>query len=164
MQEKLYLVASQLFLTLKDRKVRIVTAESCTGGLIAATITDIPGASEVFERGFVTYSNISKIELLTVPTFYIEKFGAVSMEVATAMAEGALLISKAEISISVTGCAGPGGGTEEKPVGTVFIGLAGHGRQTIYEKFLFEGNRQEIRLQSAIAVIEMALNSISLTN
>ena len=107
--------------TLLAKKMRLATAESCTGGLISALITEVPGSSAVFERGFVTYSNEAKIDLLTVPTFYIEEFGAVSMQTVIAMAEGALLMSRADISVAVTGCAGPDGGTPEKPVGTVFI-------------------------------------------
>lgn len=139
----------------KDGK-RIATAESCTGGLISALITEIPGASKVFERGFVTYSNESKIDLLTVPTFFIEEYGAVSMETATAMAEGALLISRADISIAVTGCAGPDGGTKEKPVGTVFIACASKSKETICKDFLFSGTRQEIRLSSVVEALNMA--------
>jgi nicotinamide-nucleotide amidase len=150
------LASSKKFVdALKKKKLRLATAESCTGGLLSAAITEIPGASEVFERGFITYSNQSKIDLLTVPTFYIEDYGAVSMEVALAMAEGALLISRADISISITGIAGPGGATDEKPVGTVFIGCAKRDSDTIYKHFTFKGDRQEIRLQAAAAALEM---------
>lgn len=148
--------ANELLSALRKNKMRLATAESCTGGLIAAAITEIPGSSEVFERGFVTYSNAAKIDLLTVPTFYIEDYGAVSMEVAVAMAEGALLMSKADISISVTGTAGPDGGTEEKPVGTVFIGCAIRNRETIYKELSFKGDRNAIRLQSAISTLALA--------
>jgi nicotinamide-nucleotide amidase len=140
---------------LRKKKMRIATAESCTGGLISMALTEIPGSSDIFERGFVTYSNEAKIDLLTVPTFFIEDFGAVSMEVAIAMAEGALLMSRADISISVTGCAGPGGGTMEKPIGTVFIGCAMKNRETIFKKYMFSGDRNSIRIQSAIEALEL---------
>jgi nicotinamide-nucleotide amidase len=140
---------------LRKKKLRLATAESCTGGLIAMAITEIPGASEVFERGFITYSNDAKIDLLTVPTFYIEDYDAVSKEVAIAMAEGALLMSRADVSVSVTGSAGPSGGTEEKPLGTVFIGCAMKNRETLYEQFSFQGNRHEIRLQAAEAAFNI---------
>ena len=105
--------------------LRIATAESCTGGLLAGRLTDVAGSSDVLERGFVTYSNEAKTELLGVPAVLIAKHGAVSAQVARAMAEGALAHGPAEVAVAVTGIAGPGGGTKEKPVGTVFIGLAG---------------------------------------
>lgn len=146
--------------TLLKNKMRLATAESCTGGLISMAITEVPGASEVFERGFVTYSNESKIDLLTVPTFYIEDYGSVSMEVAVAMAEGALLMSKADISISVTGIAGPDGGTAEKPIGTVFIGCAVKNKETTFEQFAFSGDRNSIRLQAAEAALNLAIKRL----
>ncbi len=145
---------------LLKKKMRLVTAESCTGGLIATAITDLPGASQIFERGFITYSDASKIELLTVPTFYIEDYGAVSMEVVIAMAEGALLLSKADVSLAITGYAGPDGGTEEKPVGTVYIGCAMKNFKTIYERFSFSGNRHAIREQAAEAALNLALKNL----
>lgn len=153
--------SKELLTALKSKKMRLATAESCTGGLISTALTEIPGASAVFERGFVTYSNESKIELLTVPTFYIEEFGAVSMEVSVAMAEGALLMSKADISFSVTGIAGPDGGTEEKPIGTVFIGCAAKNKNTVFKKFTFNGNRDEIRTQAAIEAMNLALKCLN---
>ena len=150
----------ELSKALRKKKLRLATAESCTGGLISMAMTEIPGASDVFERGFVTYSNESKIELLTVPTFYIEEYGAVSMEAAIAMAEGALLMSKADISVSVTGCAGPDGGTAEKPTGTVFIGCAIKNHSTVYERFLFSGNRHAIRIKSTEAAFNLLLKCL----
>lgn len=102
----------------------IATAESCTGGLLSACLISIPGVSSVFERGFVTYSNEAKMEMLGVPSVLIEKHGAVSQEVALAMAEGALARSRAHVTVSITGLAGPGGGTAEKPVGLVWFGAA----------------------------------------
>jgi nicotinamide-nucleotide amidase len=99
----------------------IVTAESCTGGLVAATLTAIPGSSDVFERGFVTYSNSAKSEMLGVPFWLIERHGAVSEDVARAMAGGALTHSRASLAVAITGIAGPGGGTQDKPVGLVYF-------------------------------------------
>lgn len=124
---------------------QLVTAESCTGGMIASLITEIPGSSQWFERGFVTYSNASKQELLGVRTEDLIKFGAVSEEVAIAMATGALQHSAGQVAVSVTGIAGPDGGTSEKPVGTVCFGWAIQGRQPISAKKHFIGTRQEVR-------------------
>ncbi len=121
--------ASALLDACRKKSLKIATTESCTGGLIAAILTEVPGSSDVFERGFVTYSNDSKTESLGVPADLIEAYGAVSNEVAEAMATGALTHSRAEIAVSVTGVAGPGGGTENKPVGLVHMAAtdsAGH--------------------------------------
>jgi len=108
----------------RARKIMVATAESCTGGLMAAALTDLPGSSEALERGFVTYSNAAKVELLGVPPEVLAQFGAVSAETAEAMATGALARSQAEVAVSITGIAGPGGGTPEKPVGLVWFGIA----------------------------------------
>ncbi|WP_092364346.1 CinA family protein [Cribrihabitans marinus] len=113
----------------RDRGLRIVTAESCTGGLVAAALTDIPGSSDVVERGFVTYSNASKQQMLGVRTATLDAVGAVSEEVAREMAEGALEHSEAQLAVSVTGIAGPGG-SEHKPEGRVCFALAGRGLDT----------------------------------
>lgn len=113
--------ASDLLDALRAQGLMLTTAESCTGGLISACLTDIPGSSDVFERGFVTYSNAAKTELLGVSAAMIETHGAVSEEVAGVMASGALTHSKADISVAVTGIAGPDGGSDDKPVGLVFI-------------------------------------------
>ncbi len=121
----------------------IATAESCTGGLIAATLTEIAGSSAAFSRGYVTYSNAAKTEMLGVPAALIEAHGAVSEEVARAMAEGAIVA--ADIAIAVTGIAGPGGATPGKPVGLVHFGLAMRGRITCAEHHVFEGNRRSVR-------------------
>ncbi len=107
---------------LRDERLMLVTAESCTGGMVATAITDISGSSGWFERGFVTYSNQAKSEMIGVPADMIDKYGAVSEQVARAMAEGALRNSRAQVSLSITGVAGPGGGTETKPVGMVSFG------------------------------------------
>lgn len=145
--------AAQLLETCRAQGVRIVTAESCTGGLIAALLTEIPGCSDVFERGFVTYSNLAKRELLGVPAGLIDEHGAVSEAVARAMAEGALSRADAQLALSVTGIAGPGGGSAEKPVGLVWLGCAARGRPTQTHRHLFEGDRDQVRLQAVAAAI-----------
>lgn len=150
--------AKELIETLKEQNKRITTAESCTGGLLSASITEIAGSSEVFDRGFITYSNKAKIDLLTVPTFYIDEYGAVSLETALAMAEGAILMSNSHISISVTGVAGPGGGTDNKPVGTVFIAVASNNGKTFGVKFNFDGDRNQIRQKATLCALNLALD------
>ena len=137
--------------------LRIVTAESCTGGLIAAALTEIPGASNVVERGFVAYSNAAKTELLGVPADLIEAHGAVSREVAQAMAEGALARAPVELSVAITGIAGPGGGTPAKPVGLVHLAAARKGAKTLSERHVFSGDRGEVRLLGVQAALEMLL-------
>jgi nicotinamide-nucleotide amidase len=119
--------AAELLADCRARRRTLATAESCTGGLIAAILTEVPGASRVFECGFVTYSNAAKTEMLAVPADLIERHGAVSEEVARAMAAGALTHSAADIAVSVTGVAGPGGGTAEKPVGLVQLAAGRRG-------------------------------------
>jgi len=137
---------------LKERGLKIAVAESCTGGLISSRITDISGASDYFEAGITTYSNESKIRLLNVPEDIIDRYGAVSEETAKAMAEGVKKTVHADIGVSVTGIAGPTGGTEGKPVGTVFIGLATK-KATYVRKFFFDGNRLEIRRKTSDAAL-----------
>lgn len=138
---------------------RIATAESCTGGLIAALLTAHPGSSDVFERGFVSYSNEAKSELLGVPAQLIVAEGAVSAPVAAAMAQGALENSHADAAVSVTGIAGPGGGSALKPVGLVYIAIAARGEDGAFvEEFLFDDKgRDFIRSQSAKMAMEMLL-------
>jgi nicotinamide-nucleotide amidase len=160
--KEIHRASKALLKALKKKKQRICTAESCTAGLISAALTEVPGSSDVFERGYVTYSNASKIELLTVPTFYMEDYGAVSMETVAAMAEGALLMSKAYMSIAVTGIAGPDGGTEEKPVGTVYIATSCLDQETLYERHQFEGDRSEVRMQTVLAALNMALDRLDI--
>lgn len=150
-----------LFNALKQRGLMLVTAESCTGGLIAKTLTDIPGSSAVFERGFITYTNESKSELLGVPADMIEKHGAVSEKVARAMAEGALSHSNADVAVSSTGIAGPDGGTPEKPVGLVYIGIASKmGSPRAFEHH-FTGTRAEIRQKTVEAAIRHILDYLT---
>jgi nicotinamide-nucleotide amidase len=137
--------AESLLAACRAGSIRLATAESCTGGLIAATLTAIAGASDVVDRGFVTYSNEAKHELIGVPMGLIQTDGAISETVARAMAEGALARSRATIAISVTGVAGPGGGTMEKPVGLVWFGLAKKGQPAISEQCLLPGDRTGVR-------------------
>ena len=127
-------------------KVLISTAESCTGGMIGSVITSVPGSSSVYDRGFVTYSNESKAELLDIDINLINKYGAVSKEIAVLMAEGCLKKSYSNLTVSVTGVAGPGGGTYDKPVGLVHMAIARENSETIDFKFLFANkSRDEIR-------------------
>lgn len=143
-----------------ERNETLVTAESCTGGLIAHRLTNIPGSSEYFERGFITYSNQSKIELLGVNPRLIATVGAVSKEVAQAMASGARQLSNATWGLSVTGIAGPGGGTKAKPVGLVHMCLVGNGH-TISEVHRFQGSREEIKFrvsQAALNLLRINMN------
>ena len=129
-------------------------AESCTGGLIASRVTDVPGASEYFEAGVVSYSNRAKEKFLSVPARVIASHGAVSAETATEMAVGIRHAADSDIGLSVTGVAGPDGGSLAKPVGTVFIGLAAEGT-TIAKRYFFSGTRREIREQTAEAALRL---------
>lgn len=133
---------------LREEQLMLTTAESCTGGLVATAMTDISGSSEWFERGFVTYSNQAKTEMIGVPAELIEKHGAVSEPVARAMAEGALLNSRAQLSLSITGVAGPGGGSPDKPVGMVCFGWSNR-VTTLVETKQFKGDRTQVRNQAA---------------
>ena len=133
-------VAEQLL----SKKLLMATAESCTGGLIAAACTDLAGSSVWFERGFVSYSNEAKTELLGVPADLIEAHGAVSEPVVRAMVEGALRHSRAQVAVAVTGVAGPGGGSPDKPVGTVWFGWATPDG-VVTDKRCFDGDRQQVR-------------------
>lgn len=135
--------------------LRLAVAESCTGGLVAGLLTAVAGSSDVVERGFVVYTNEAKQELLGVPAALLETVGAVSEEVARAMAEGALKQSNAQISVAVTGIAGPGGGTEEKPVGLVHIAAARDGAETLLESHVFDGGRDAVRMQSVAAALAL---------
>lgn len=141
-------LAVQTGIALSERSLMMATAESCTGGLVAAAITDISGSSAWFERGFVTYSNEAKSTMLGVPAKLIRDHGAVSEEVAHAMAEGALLNSRAQVALSITGVAGPTGGTPDKPVGMVCFGWCNR-IVTRAETQRFKGDRQQIRRQAA---------------
>ncbi|MDD3370265.1 MAG: CinA family protein [Alphaproteobacteria bacterium] len=149
--------AKQLITSFTQKNLRIVTAESCTGGLIAAALTDVPGASAVVERGFVTYSNEAKVDVLGVLPEILNRYGAVSKQVAEEMAQGALAFSHADVAVSVTGIAGPDGGTDKKPVGLVFFGLATKQGALMHYKCQFSGNRDEIRLQAVAEALRLVL-------
>lgn len=158
-------IAQEVLGQLKERNQTLVTAESCTGGLISASITDIPGSSTVFDRGYVTYSNQAKVDILGVSSQTLENYGAVSPQVAKEMAEGALRTSKADIAISVTGIAGPGGGSAEKPVGTVWFGLAANKQHSlsgpICELCHFKGTRSKIREEATTKALALVLENLT---
>jgi nicotinamide-nucleotide amidase len=151
-------LAETVYRALLRRNMKLATAESCTGGMVAAAVTDIAGSSNVFDRGFVTYSNCAKTEMLDVSADLIDSIGAVSREVAIAMAKGALDNSNADISVAVTGVAGPGGGSAEKPVGLVHFAVAQQGKATVHSVQKF-GNlrRLEIRTKSVNHALSMVL-------
>jgi nicotinamide-nucleotide amidase len=138
----------------------LALAESCTGGLVAAALTALPGSSAFVERGFVTYSNQAKTAMLGVPAELIERVGAVSEEVARAMAEGALSQSAASAAVSVTGIAGPTGGSAEKPVGTVHMAAARTGKLTLHRHHLFGGGRDEVRRLSVLAAMDLLIEQL----
>jgi nicotinamide-nucleotide amidase len=149
--------AEALLAACRAQGATLATAESCTGGLIAACLTAIAGSSDVVERGFVTYSNEAKAELLGVPSGLIAAQGAVSRQVAAAMAEGALAHSRASLALSVTGVAGPGGGSAAKPVGLVFLGGARRGGGTaMVRECRFPGDRAAVREASVAEAFAMA--------
>lgn len=148
--------AEALLATLRARKLMLATAESCTGGLIAGVLTEIAGSSDVVERGFVTYSNEAKNELIGVPMTMIREHGAVSKEVALAMAAGALAHSRADITVAVTGVAGPGGGSAAKPVGLVHLAAERRGRPAIHRECRFgDIGRHGIRMATIVVAFEM---------
>lgn len=144
---------------LRQKNKKIAFAESCTGGLLSFIITEVSGSSDYFDRGFVTYSNESKIQMLGVKKEIIEKYGAVSFECAKDMVEKLRKKSSCEICVSITGIAGPTGGTEEKPVGLVYTGFYIDNFLKI-EKNIFTGTRGEIRMKTAKYVLEYILNSL----
>jgi nicotinamide-nucleotide amidase len=148
-------LAKEALAQCRARNWRVATAESCTGGLVAAALTAIPGASDVFERSFITYSNPAKMELLGVPPETIVTNGAISAEAAEAMARGALSHAPVDLAVSVTGIAGPGGGTSQKPVGLVYLGLASKDGLIQVERRNFAGGRAEIR--DAALLLALAL-------
>src|SRR5690242_1025622 len=147
--------AESLLAACRAKGVMLATAESCTGGLIAAALTAIGGSSDVFDRGFITYSNEAKNQMIGVPMALIETRGAVSEPVATAMAEGALVRSRAAIAIAVTGIAGPAGGRADKPVGLVWFGLARTAVPPIAEHHVFPGDRTAIRAATVAHAFRM---------
>jgi nicotinamide-nucleotide amidase len=146
---------------LRGAGLKVTTAESCTGGLIAAACTEVAGASDWFERGFVTYSNEAKVEMLGVDAVLIASHGAVSREVAQGMAVGALTHSRADLAVAVTGIAGPGGATAGKPVGTVWLAVARRDGQTQAELLQLTGDRASIREQAVQRALKRLLERIA---
>ena len=155
MWKKINYEAEILFEILKKNKLNITTVESCTGGMVSSAIVSINGSSEIFKNSLITYSNESKSEQLKIPLEIITKNGAVSKIVANLMAKKVLKVMNADVSISVTGIAGPTGGTILKPVGTVWIGV-GLKSKVITKMFLFKGNRLEVRQQSTFEALKLA--------
>jgi nicotinamide-nucleotide amidase len=143
----------------RAKSLRLATAESCTGGMVVAALTDIAGSSDVVERGFVSYSNEAKGELLGVPTELIEAHGAVSGEVASAMAVGALARAPVDLAIAITGIAGPGGGSSAKPVGLVWFGIAARNAAPRAENHVFPGDRAAVRLSATRHALELLLGA-----
>jgi nicotinamide-nucleotide amidase len=153
--EALVALAERLQRLCLERHETVATAESCTGGLVAAALTAIAGSSDVVERGFFTYSNDAKMELLDVPAETIAQHGAVSAQTAAAMARGAVAHAGADLAVSTTGFAGPGGGTAQKPVGLVFLGVATRAGASRVERRIFPGDRGEIRRAALVEALEM---------
>ncbi len=153
--------AQTLLQQLRTKNLTLATAESCTGGLVSALLTEIAGSSDVFTHGYITYANAAKIAMLGVPQHLIETHGAVSEEVARAMAEGAQRASGASIAVAITGIAGPSGGTENKPVGLVHIACARDGSATLHAAQQFAGNRGQVRLQAVEAALALVRRQVA---
>lgn len=150
---------SELVTKLTKKQYTIVTAESCTGGLLSATIVDVSGASEVFPGGFVTYANEAKEQFVGVSHVTLERFGAVSEETAREMAVGCAVRTGADIGLSVTGIAGPDGGTAEQPVGLVYIGCSFRDK-VVVERHVFTGDRQTVRSKAVNAALDLAIHCL----
>lgn len=161
MEKEITELASQLGEALKDNGLKISTAESCTGGGIAYAITEIPGSSAWFDRGFVTYSNNAKVHMLGVDPLTLDAHGAVSEEVALEMVKGALLNSDADMAVSVTGIAGPEGGSDSKPVGTVYMAWQKRVEKPLCVMQEFSGDRQQIREQTIISALAYGVYRLS---
>lgn len=154
-------LAERVVAQLREGNHMLAIAESCTGGLVASAITAVSGASDVFGFGVITYANDAKSQLLLVPDDMIAKYGAVSPEVAIAMADGARRLAQADIAIAVTGIAGPSGGSPQKPVGLVFIGLAQTGKPTFANRHLFaDMNRDRVRQNSVVVALECVSSAL----
>ena len=150
--------AERLLSLCRAKGLRVATAESCTGGLIAACLTEIAGSSDVVDRGFVTYANEAKRDVLGVPDELLMRVGAVSEEVARAMAEGALARSDATLAVAVTGIAGPGGGSAAKPVGLVHHACAGPGGALLHRRVVYVGDRGAVRLATVATALDMLID------
>ncbi|HEY0290770.1 MAG TPA: CinA family protein [Hansschlegelia sp.] len=155
-----YDLAEEVLRLARGAGLTIVTAESCTGGLVAGALTEVPGSSAAVDRGFVTYSNAAKTAMLGVPEEMLDRYGAVSEQVARAMAEGALGASGAGLSVAITGVAGPDGGTETKPVGLVHFAAARGARPTLHREQRFgDLGRSEVRRQSVLTALELLMEA-----
>ena len=152
-------VAEAVVRKIKEAGMTVTTVESCTGGLLSATLVDVSGASDVFYQGVVTYANEAKVRLVGVKEATLQAHGAVSEETAREMAEGGAKAANADAALAVTGIAGPGGGTKEKPVGLVYIGCYVNGK-TIVKKNLFTGNRREVREQAVETALKLLLECL----
>ena len=161
MDKKIATLAGEVAAVLTEQKLTLAVAESCTGGALCQALTDIPGSSAWFDRGFITYSNQAKIEMLGVSSTLLEQYGAVSFEAARAMVEGVHGQSNAELAIAITGIAGPDGGTAEKPVGTVFFGIGQKGQAVKIDKRRFKGGREEVRARSVEFVLKALLKTLA---
>jgi len=153
-------LAGEVAALLADKKITVAVAESCTGGALCQALTDIPGSSAWFDRGFITYSNQAKVEMLGVSSTLLDQYGAVSFEAARAMVEGVHGRSNAELAIAITGIAGPEGGTAQKPVGTVFFGIGQKGQAVKIDKRRFKGEREEVRARSVEFVLKALLKAL----
>jgi len=154
-------LAKQVLDAFKAAGKMLATAESCTGGMVAAALTDIAGSSAVVERGFVTYSNRAKAQLLGIDPAVIETHGAVSREVAEAMARGALAQSATDVAVAITGVAGPDGGSVDKPVGLVWFGVAAAGQPTTTDHMVFKGDRAAVRSQATEKALALLLEGLN---
>jgi nicotinamide-nucleotide amidase len=153
-------LAEQVLAKCRERGWKIATAESCTGGLVAAALTAIAGSSDVVERGFVTYSNAAKMAVLGVPEATLMAQGAVSVETAAAMAQGAVHRAPVDVAVSTTGIAGPAGGSAEKPVGLVCLGVARRGGAARAERHIFSGDRPQVREAALRRALELLLGEV----
>lgn len=151
------LLAAQVIEAYMPQRRKLVTAESCTGGLVSAALASIPGASAVLDRSFVSYNELAKEQMLGVPNSMLEKFGAVSPEIAEMMAAGALSASQSHVSVSVTGVAGPTGGTPERPVGLVYLGFATLEGALFHFRAQFNGDRNEVQMQTVTEALRLLL-------
>jgi nicotinamide-nucleotide amidase len=153
-------LVEQLAQLLGQKGYRLVVAESCTGGWLAKVLTDLPGSSDWFDRGYVSYSNQAKQTMLGVSQQTLDRFGAVSLETVREMTQGALQESGREVAVAISGIAGPGGGSEEKPVGTVCFSWQVSGREPLLEQCCFEGDRNRVRWQSVVHVLEKLIGQL----
>ena len=153
-------LAGEVALLLTEKKITLAVAESCTGGALCQALTDIPGSSAWFDRGFISYSNQAKVDMLGVSSTLLDQYGAVSFETARAMVEGVHDHSQAELAIAITGIAGPEGGTAQKPVGTVFFGIGQKGQAVKIDKRRFKGEREEVRARSVEFVLKALLKTL----